>query len=413
MRAVGLGLLASMFALSGFGFAEAEGVAAPPARVAFTRLVIRLKAGDPFFVLSPHTFCFPSETKTWPGGQTEVKIAPYLDDFRSQFSDAGLNPEGEASLFDTSGASSAEYALAGAVVEEHLDICSPNWTIEPNPERLKISGDASVTIDWQLYSRLENKIVATARTSASFSSREKIYGGLDAYNRRLMNESFRQVAANAEVRRALTGTGLTTGDMVNPPELARLMVPGTLGVEVQTIDRASQAVVVIYAGDAMGSGVLISREGYLLTDAHVVGDASQVRVRWSDGKEGVATVVRTSKQRDVAVLRTDAAGRAPLPIRSEPVRIGETVFAIGSPEDQAFQGTVTKGVVSATRVFAGYTYIQSDVTAGHGSSGGPLLDESGRILGLTDKGTHNATSSGISLFTPIKDAIDFLGLDLR
>ncbi len=406
MRIVRLVLLAVLFVLPGSGSGIADTTTPPSKRVAFTRLVAKLPMGDQFIVLQGGLFCLPAGSKTWPGGPSEVKVAPFLDDFRTEFRNAGLNPEDEANLFDTGHSSSAQYALAGEVVEQHYTLCTVTGSSH-------FKGEASMTIEWQLFSRLEKKVVAKVTTNTTFGGRELIDGGITIFEKNLVGASLRQVAANPDIRDALSGAAPAADKPTPQPQLDRLIVPGALDAQPQPIDRAAQAVVMVYAGDGFGSGVLISRAGYLLTDAHVVGDASEVRIRWSDGKEGVASVVRTSKQRDVALLKADATGRAPLPLRTDPGRVGETVFAIGSPESQMYQGTVTKGIISANRVLRGYTYIQSDVTAGHGSSGGPLLDESGHVIGLTESGTHDATSSGIGLFTPIKDAIAFLNLDLR
>jgi len=410
MRIVRLLLLAALLVLSGAGPGIADTATPPSKRVAFTRLVAKLPTGETFIVLGYGLFCFPTVSRTWPGGPSEVKVAPFLDDFRTEFREAGLNPEGEADLFDAGNSSAAEYALAGEVVDQHYKFCAFG-TEGAAAKRLR--GEASMTIQWQLFSRLEKKIVARVSTSALFTSPGYIADGITIFERNLLSESLKQVAANPDIRSALSGAAPVADKPPPPPQLDLLIVPGALDVQPQPIDRAAQSVVMVYAGDGFGSGVLISTAGYLLTDAHVVGNASEVRIRWSDGKEGVASVVRTSKQRDVALLKADAAGRTPLPLRTDPGRVGETVFAIGSPESQMYQGTVTKGVISANRVLRGYAYIQSDVTAGHGSSGGPLLDESGHIVGLTESATHNATSSGISLFTPVKDALVYLNLDLR
>ena len=99
--------------------------------------------------------------------------------------------------------------------------------------------------------------------------------------------------------------------------------------------------------------------------------------------------------------------------RDEPT-IGEPVFAVGSTMGDKFQSSVTKGVMSADRIIDGYAYIQSDVTVGPGASGGPLLDAQGRVIGLTVRGVVNLTSpTGINLFVPARDTIDFLGLDVK
>ena len=170
------------------------------------------------------------------------------------------------------------------------------------------------------------------------------------------------------------------------------------------------AVVLVLAGDGHGSGFLVSGDGYVMTDQHVVGASKLVTIRWPDGIEKVGEVVRTDNLRDVALIKTDPRGRDPLPLRPQSLRPGETVFAIGAPLEQRFQSTVTRGVVSAYRTIEGLRYLQSDVAISPGNSGGPLLDEHGAVVGMT-KSTYRIENAptGINFFTPLRDALDFLG----
>jgi S1-C subfamily serine protease len=134
-----------------------------------------------------------------------------------------------------------------------------------------------------------------------------------------------------------------------------------------------------------------------------------VKVRWSDGIEGLGEVVRTDKVRDVALIKTDPRGREPIRLRRGALQPGDTVFAIGAPLGDKFQSTVTRGVISAYRTFEGVSFIQSDVSVNPGSSGGPLLDDKGAVVGLTESGYQAAGApTGINLFVPIGDALDFL-----
>jgi serine protease Do len=149
----------------------------------------------------------------------------------------------------------------------------------------------------------------------------------------------------------------------------------------------------------------------MLTNAHVVGDEKQVRVRWSDGIETVAELVRVAKDRDIALIKTSSRDRDPLPVKRGPVSPGARVYAIGSPLGKAYQGTVSSGIVSATRLIEGMRYIQSDVSITHGSSGGALLDESGSVIGITVSRVEQDGPTGINFFIPIGDALDFVNLE--
>jgi S1-C subfamily serine protease len=170
------------------------------------------------------------------------------------------------------------------------------------------------------------------------------------------------------------------------------------------------SVVTLLAGGGHGGGFLVSRDGYALTDQHVIGSARRVAVRWSDGIETVGGMVRSDRIRDVALVKTDPRGREPLPLRRDSMRPGETVFAIGAPLETRFQNSVSRGVVSAYRTIEGLHYLQSDVFINPGASGGPLLDEHGVVAAMT-KSTYRIDSAptGINFFTPVADTLDFLG----
>ncbi len=178
------------------------------------------------------------------------------------------------------------------------------------------------------------------------------------------------------------------------------------------LEQAARGVVSIITGKSLGSGLLITADGYLLTNAHVVGAASAVTVRWPDGVETPGAVVRIEPRRDVALVKTDPPGVRPLAIRRRPVALAETVFAIGTPRETQFAGTLTRGVVSTSqRVIGGQTFIQSDVAITHGDSGGPLLDEKGWVVGVTQSTYEpGGVSQNINFFIPIDEALKALAL---
>src|SRR5262249_26626483 len=150
---------------------------------------------------------------------------------------------------------------------------------------------------------------------------------------------------------------------------------------------------------------------YLLTNHHVVGASKFVKVKWPGGGETLGEVVRSDAKRDVALVKVDAQGRAPLAIRSGDTHQGETVFAIGTPLDDSLQNTMTKGIVSANRMSDGLAFIQSDVAINHGNSGGPLLDEKGQVIGIAVIAIlPGGASTGLNFFIPIDDALRTLGL---
>lgn len=161
---------------------------------------------------------------------------------------------------------------------------------------------------------------------------------------------------------------------------------------------------------ALGSGFIVSADGYVLTNNHVVADADEVIVRLHDRREFVADVVGTDPRSDMAVLKIDGAGLPVVTIGdSEDLDVGEWVLAIGSPF--GFDFSVTAGIVSATeRALPNESYvpfIQTDVAINPGNSGGPLFDLDGNVVGINSQ-IYSRTGSfmGLSFAIPIEMAMD-------
>lgn len=226
-------------------------------------------------------------------------------------------------------------------------------------------------------------------------------------------ENVRELASNADFRSATTGAKPLANDILPPEKQSKIILTGSRKAAKRPVSDAVGSVVTILTGSGSGSGDLVSDDGYMLTNAHVVGDEKQVRVRWSDRIETVAEVIRVAKDRDIALIKTNPRDRDPLPIKRGAVTPGQRVYAIGSPKGQTFQGTISSGIVSATRVFEGMRYIQSDVAISHGSSGGALLDENGAVIGIAVSGVDASVATGLNFFIPIGDAMDFLNLEQK
>jgi serine protease Do len=136
----------------------------------------------------------------------------------------------------------------------------------------------------------------------------------------------------------------------------------------------------------LGSGVVVSVDGYILTNNHVVAGADNVRVTLSDGRELTAKVIGTDEKTDVAVIKVDAKNLSPVTFAdSDDVQVGDRVLAVGNPF--GIGQTVTTGIVSATGrgVSIGVDYadfIQTDAAINPGNSGGALIDVQGRLIGI-------------------------------
>ncbi|MGB6154356.1 MAG: trypsin-like peptidase domain-containing protein, partial [Castellaniella sp.] len=132
----------------------------------------------------------------------------------------------------------------------------------------------------------------------------------------------------------------------------------------------------------IGSGFILSSDGYVLTNNHVVDNSNGIFVTMTSGKEYKAKVIGTDARTDIALLKIDATGLKPLTIGdSDKLRKGQWVLAIGSPF--GLDSTVTAGIVSAINRDTGdyLPFIQTDVAVNPGNSGGPLINLQGQVVG--------------------------------
>ena len=164
---------------------------------------------------------------------------------------------------------------------------------------------------------------------------------------------------------------------------------------------------------SLGSGFIISEDGYILTNHHVIAGADEVIVRMTNRKEFVARVIGSDEASDVAVLKVEADDLPTLKIGdSDDLKVGEWVLAIGSPF--GFDATVTAGIVSAKgRSLPSDNYvpfIQTDVAINPGNSGGPLFNTDGEVVGINSQiYSRSGGFMGLSFAIPIEMAVDIAG----
>jgi serine protease Do len=166
------------------------------------------------------------------------------------------------------------------------------------------------------------------------------------------------------------------------------------------------------SGSSAGSGFIVSADGYVLTNAHVVDNASEVKVRLLDRREFVAKVVGTDPTTDVAVLRIEATGLTPAPFGdSDAARVGEWVLAVGNPLGENLTFTVTQGIISAKGRALNLPnrsqgsiqdFIQTDAAINPGNSGGPLVNVRGEVIGINSAiASPTGLNAGYGFAVPI------------
>ena len=167
-------------------------------------------------------------------------------------------------------------------------------------------------------------------------------------------------------------------------------------------DRNIVSVVSILCDNSTGTGVVLTADGYIITNSHVVEDAGTVRVRLTDGEEYPAMIIGSDAVSDLAVLYIECNGLTPATFgNSDSLRVGDAVAAIGDPMGVQFHGTMTDGIVSAINrnvTVSGrtMTLIQTNAALNSGNSGGPLINCYGQVIGInTMKISAFAASSGV------------------
>jgi len=202
----------------------------------------------------------------------------------------------------------------------------------------------------------------------------------------------------------------TTRPAASTAGIAGAVLPSVVSIEVTSAQ-----------GQASGSGFVLRQDGYLLTNNHVIAGGaepgSRIAVTFSDGSEEDATIVGRTSDYDLAVIKVERGGLAPLALAdSDAVAVGDPVVAIGAP--LGLEGTVTTGIVSALNrpVAAGpadensfINAIQTDAAINPGNSGGPLVNMAGQVIGINSAIARNPSSDaagniGLGFAIPSKQA---------
>jgi len=171
---------------------------------------------------------------------------------------------------------------------------------------------------------------------------------------------------------------------------------------VSTLDEAIKATATIKTKNGHGSGFIASENGYLITNYHVVADSTKLEVILNDGSIHKAQVLQVNKDIDLAILKIEKTGLMPFMLQDTPsFSLGKEVYVIGTPSAEDLSQTLSKGIISSIRKQAdGSKLIQTDASVNSGSSGGPLVDKSGSLLGVVNSKLVGLGVEGISFAIP-------------
>ncbi|MEX1827667.1 Do family serine endopeptidase [Luteibacter sp. CQ10] len=254
---------------------------------------------------------------------------------------------------------------------------------------------------WHVRALLGGALVVAA-TGAQAQSLPDFTGIVDKYAPAVVHVEAKTTGA-AHRAKGRTGSPKTAPDDQDQDELLRRFfgMPGMPGMPMQPREQTS-----------LGSGFIISADGYILTNDHVVDGADEVKVRLQDRRSFTAKVVGEDPQYDIALLKVDASALPTVTIGdSRSVKRGQWALAIGSPF--GLDATVTHGIISAVGRNLGsgdqpYTsFIQTDVPINRGNSGGPLFNLQGQVIGINSQiYSTSGGYQGLSFSIPIDVAMN-------
>lgn len=376
--------------------------------LALSKVIIKLRRLELLGRVQGGWLCVDNGPLEWQGGRLNVTTEEITETFRDEMVKAGYPIVGDPNaLFEDPEMSKAELLVGGSIKSLEANFCYPNIGLG---DASTAKGGAYMEIDWQIYNTLDRKVVFQTTTKGSFDSQDARRDGTFLIFSTAFANATQNLMAEPGFYKLVTRP-IDFAEVQNfKPIDTNINELAIFNDSLQTNnDRVSQAVVTVRTNSGHGSGFFIGNKGYIISNEHVVSGAKFVKILTSTGRELLGEVVRTDKARDIALITVGEA-RIGLPLNKSTGIVGQDVYAAGSPLLESFNLTITKGIYSSLRVSdRGFELIQSDVQVAPGSSGGPLLDENGNVIGVTVSGVGRG-EMGINFFVPAKDLEKYLGI---
>lgn len=195
-------------------------------------------------------------------------------------------------------------------------------------------------------------------------------------------------------------------DMQDESTFSLLEIPGAIGKS--DVEKWRSAVATIISKDGHGSACVISQDGYLISNYHVVGQNETVRVKFFDNSYAEGKVLRKQPDSDLALIKVEKTGLSFLSPADEVGQLGEVVYLVGTPADTLMAGSVFKGVLSGVRNFDGAKFLQTDAKVNPGNSGGAMINQRGELVGIVSSKYVGYGIEGIGFAIPATEIKDRL-----
>lgn len=286
----------------------------------------------------------------------------------------------------------ARYFIKAEVLKTQYDVKASH----KYEEYAKYETNCEMNVKWALVNR-SDEVKYEATTTGMSTKYEK--GGTAAFYDAFEN-SFYQFLNNEDIYKTVKQVdGLN--DETTKYSLIKILKPVIKVSNDKIINNATNSIVTIDNKSSHGSGCILSEDGYIVTNYHVVSGLEKVNVKLKNGVSLEGNVVRYSEEYDLALIKVNGSGFTPIPISEEKeINIGSDIYAIGTPADKTLGQTVTKGIISGTRSIMEKEFIQTDVSINHGSSGGGLINKNGYLVGIVNAKLVGQGVEGIGFAIP-------------
>lgn len=329
-----------------------------------------------------------------------VQTRLFADNFNKILSENGYNAKGNENILFGEDVP-PEYLVAARITDFETSLCHSIVS-----EKLK--GKLYLKLNWQVYNNAQKKVVLNQETEGYYDQKKFIESGFDLLLKNAFNASvYNFLSDKAFVELLSSGEGILVDE--NFDSVLVNYASADVASEKRDFNTIEHSVVGVKTASGTGSGFIISQDGFILTNHHVVDGYETVSIVLANGIEIDGNVIRSAPKRDVALVKIPIKKLKPVLIQKTIPTVGSQAFAMGSPIRVEFQGTLSSGIISALRKDEdGYDLIQSDTNITFGNSGGPMFDENGHVIAISVAGSREVDFA--NYFIPVQSALDTLNI---
>ncbi|GAB5539188.1 MAG: hypothetical protein Salg2KO_12910 [Salibacteraceae bacterium] len=345
----------------------------------------------------------------------EINLSTKAREFDKAIRAMGLSTLNQASddLFDVgkSKPKNADILIAGRV--EHFGLVRGG----------SLNYKSDIRVNWQLYDRYNKEIILKEDVASEYQFASSIIS--EEFHKAIIDNFYYFLSQNSDFEDAINSIDAdaivkdTADDEESNYDVERVSIqrvriePSEDFGDIIELAMNASVTVIIDQDKGHGSGVVVSSDGYIVTNHHVVDGAKLIDVQFANGITLAADVISSSEKHDLGLIKVRASGLTALPIleESDKAREGDEVVVIGAPGDRELGQSVSKGIISAKRTIDGVKIIQTDTKISPGNSGSPLINKEGEIIGIINMKMVGKGIEGLSFAIDAKYLYSVLGLD--